>query len=101
MWQQDEVFPQRGQTLLSAARALPPRCWAAQLSPGLRRDAGGRGVSPGSSGEERPVTGSCDGAELVERQAASAGLGPRAQATELLVEEEDTSHRMCTDGVLQ
>lgn len=42
MWQQDEAFPQRGQTLLSVARALPLRCWVARLFPGLRRDAGGQ-----------------------------------------------------------
>lgn len=47
--------------------------------PALRRDAGGRRAPPGSSGEERPVSGSCDGVEpmveLAERQAASVGLG--------------------------
>lgn len=46
--------------------------------PTLRRDAGDRRASLGSSGEERPVAGSCDGVELVElmeRQAASVGLG--------------------------
>lgn len=72
MWQQDEAFPQWEQTLLSTARALPVRCWVAQLSPGLRRDARGGTASPGSSGEEL-VTGSCDGAELAERWAVRVG----------------------------